>query len=126
LGVGARRAVGKRSSLSARLELDRVDSHSLLSIRAVDYQVRVLRNLAANVFFGVGRYDYGAPAFGWYGGVGLQYTDVLPKWDVGIDWRRYDKLSRNRVLPGDPPLTAERPRMHFDIVGQSLYVSRRF
>ncbi len=126
LGLGARRAVGNRSSLGVRLELDRVDSHSLLSLRALDYQFRLTRSLAANAFFGVGRYDYGAPAFGWYGGLGVQYMDVLPKWDVGVDWRRYDKLSRNRVLTSDPPNNYERPRMHFDINGQSLYISRRF
>jgi hypothetical protein len=125
-GIGARRAFGDRSRLGLRLELDRVDSHNLLSLRAVDYQFRLTRHIAASAFFGVGRYDYRAPAFGWYGGFGIQFTDVRPKWDIGIDWRGYDKLSRNRVAAGDPPLNIERPRMHFDIKGQSLYITRRF
>ncbi len=125
-GVGARRQIGKRSYLGVRLEVDDVDDHSLISVRALDYRYRVFSSLAAGVFIGVGRYDWGAPAYGWYGGLGLQWMDVLPKWDVGFDWRYYDKLSRNRVLPDDPPYDAERPRLHFDIEGQSLYISRRF
>ena len=56
----------------------------------------------------------------------MRIRDVLPKWDIGLDWRRYDKLSRNRVLPGDPPDNGELPRMHFDVRGQTLYFSRRF
>ena len=126
LAVGARREVGRRSSVGVRLELDRVDTRSLLSLRAVDYQFRLTRHIVPGAFFGVGRYDYGAPAYGWYGGVGVRFKDVLPKWDIGLDFRRYDKLTRNRVLATDPPDTGELPRMHFDVKGQSLYFSRRF
>lgn len=127
LGFGARRAVSKRNDLGMRVELDRVNGRNLLSLRAVDYRLRLFPQLAAAAFFGVGRYDYGAPAFGWYGGLGVQVIDIWPKWDVGLDWRRHDKLSRNRVLPDDPRINVyERPRMHFDTEGHALYLSRRF
>ena len=102
VAIGARRELGGRSSVGVRLEMDRVDSHTLLSLRAVDYQFRLTRHIVPGVFFGVGRYDYnGAPAYGWYGGLGIRFRDLLPKWDVGLDWRSYDKLSRNRVLRWD-------------------------
>ena len=118
--------MSNRNSLGVRLELDRVDSRSLLSLRAVDYQFRWLRRFSTSAFLGVGRYDDGAPAFGWYGGVGVKINDVRPKWDVGFDWRRYDKISRNRVLPTDYPPTRDLPRIHYDVKGYSFYLSRRF
>jgi hypothetical protein len=126
LGVGARRLVGSHNSVGVRLELDRVNSHSLLSLRAVDYEYRLSSRFAAGAFFGVGRYEYGAPAHGWYYGLGFRVRDVLPNWDIGMDWRAYDKLSRNRVVPGDPSFNGTLPRMHFDVDGRSLYISRRF
>ncbi|MGE0114763.1 MAG: capsule assembly Wzi family protein [Steroidobacteraceae bacterium] len=126
VGVGARRAVSEHSDLGVRLEFDGVDRRALLSVRALDYRYRFNRSIAASTFFGVGRYQFGAPAFGYYWGGGLQWMNVLPKWDVGLDLRHYDKLSRNRVLPNDPPYTIERPRIHFDIKGYAVYASRRF
>jgi Capsule assembly protein Wzi len=126
VGVGVRRPVSRRSAIGVRLELDGVEGGNLISLRAVDYRYKITSSMAVSAFVGVGRYDDGAPAFGWYGGLGLQYINVLPKWDMGLDWRYYDKMSRNRVLPNDPPYDPERPRLHFDVEGQSLYVSRRF
>lgn len=126
-GVGARHPVSKRGDLGVRLELDEIDGQSLISVRALDYRYRITGNLAASTFFGVGRYQYGgAPALGYYWGAGLQWMDVFPKWDIVVDLRHYDKLSRNRVLPDDFYYADDRPRLHFDVKGQSLYLSRRF
>jgi hypothetical protein len=60
--------------------------------------------------------------------LGVQYTDVLPKWDIGIDARHHEKLGRDKTLPvpPDPPSTPERTRMFFDMDGLTLSVSRRF
>lgn len=126
VGVGARRPVSEHSDLGVRLEFDGIDEKLLISVRALDYRYRFNRKLAASTFFGVGRYQFGAPAFGYYFGAGLQWLNMVPDWDFGVDWRNYDKLSRNRVLPDDPPNTIERPRIHFDVKGYAAYVSRRF
>ncbi|MGC3982709.1 MAG: capsule assembly Wzi family protein [Steroidobacteraceae bacterium] len=127
VGVGARRPVSERSDLGFRLELDKVAGRELLSVRALDYRYRLTKHLAASGFIGAGRYDFGAPAFGWYLGAGTQWMNVIPKWDVGFDWRHYDKLTRNRVLSTDYPYDEKSlVRIHFDISGYALYVSRHF
>lgn len=124
--AGVRRRVSEKSDFGVRLEIDRVDDYSLLSIRAVDYRYRLTRNFAVNVFLGAGRYDIELPAVGYYGGVGLQYVDLLPGWDLGLDYRYHEKLTRDKVLPSDPPPTVQLPRRAIDIKGFSLYVSRRW
>ena len=64
------------------MEIDHdVDGHQLISLRAVDYRFRFNRLLAFNGFFGVGRYDIGLPAYGYYWGFGVQAMNLLPNWD---------------------------------------------
>jgi hypothetical protein len=125
LGIGARRRVSERTDLGVRLEADRADGRQLLSVRAVDYRYRWNRRLALNAFFGVGRYDVDLPAYGYYWGAGVQYLNILPKWDVGLDVRHHDKLGRDKTLPNDPPSTPDRTRMFFDVTGIAIYLSRR-
>ena len=127
-GIGVRRPVSPRSDLGARIEWDRVEGNQLLSFRALDYRYRWGRKLAFTGFFGVGRYDVNnLPAYGYYWGGGFQYRDVMPKWDLGLDLRQYYKLGRDKtLLPNEPPNSADRTRMFFDIDAVGLYVSRRF
>jgi Capsule assembly protein Wzi len=125
-GVGARRPVSQRSALGARLEIDRVAGNSLISVRMLDYRYKLTNKVALSAFFGAGRYEYGIPTYGYYSGVGAQWMNVLPKWDLGMDVRHHEKLSRDRLLPNDPPYTNERPRIHFDVNGVALYLSRHF
>lgn len=41
-------------------------------------------------------------ADGLYIGGGVQWRDVLPTWNVGLDYRYGDKIYRIRVPPSDP------------------------
>jgi hypothetical protein len=59
-------------------------------------------------------------------GAGVQWRNILPQWDLGVDGRYYDKLSRNRIQPGDPVAVIDRPRLHFDVEGVTVYLSRHF
>lgn len=124
--VGARRAVARRHDVGVRLEVDRIEGRSLLSVRAVDYRYRFHRKAAIGAFFGAARYDLGPAAYGYYMGAGLQYLDVLPGWDLGLDFRLHEKLTRDKVLATDPPLTLQLPRRALDITGASLYLSRKW
>ncbi len=126
VGVGARRPVSARNDLGVRLEVDRVADRSLVSLRALDYRFRLNRKLALGAFFGVGRYDLTLMAHGYYFGAGLQYRDIVPGWDVGLDWRRYDKLNRDKGLASDPESNPNLPRRFVDINGFSLYLSKRW
>jgi Capsule assembly protein Wzi len=126
VAIGARRRVSERSDLGVRLEVDRIDAYDLFSVRAVDYRYRLTRKLGISGFFGAGRYDIGLPAYGYYFGGGLQYMDLFRGWDLGLDYRYHEKLTRDKVLPSDPPVTLQLPRRVFDIRGLSLYLSRRW
>ncbi len=126
VGVGARRRLSAHNDIGMRLELDRIDDYSMLSVRAVDYRFRFNRKWALGAFFGASRYDINLPAYGYYWGAGLQFLDLFPRWDIGFDMRHQEKLTRDKVLPSDPPVTTQLPRMVFDANSFSLYLSKRW
>jgi len=125
LTIGARRAASAHQDLGAALEADDVHGLSLLSARIIDYRYRFESPLAFNLFLGAARYAAPTPAYGFYYGAGLQWRDLLPHWDVGIDFRYASKVDRLRTLPSDPQ-TGYRPDAYYDISMGTLYVSRKF
>jgi hypothetical protein len=124
VGLGARRAVSDRSDLGVRMEFDQLDGHTLMSVRAIDYRYRFANPLALGVFVGASRYDLATPAYGLYYGAGLQWRDVLPGWDVGVEGRIFRRIARDHLLPSDPQ--TERPDSFYDVRSASLFVTRRF
>jgi hypothetical protein len=125
-GVGARRAISERNDIGVRLEVDNIDDRSLISIRAVDYRFRMSPKIALGAFLGVGRYDLTLDAHGYYMGGGVQYRDVIPGWDLSLDYRYHDKLNRDKGLAGDPVSNPGLPRRYVDVHGVSLYMSKRW
>ena len=126
IGVGARRAVGRRHDLGVRVEFDEADSKMLLAVRALDYRYRLGDHLAFSGFMGAARYDLATPAFGWYFGAGVQWRDVLPRVDVSLDARYADKVARDKLLPSDPDPAVGRPDVFYDIRSAAVYVSYRW
>jgi hypothetical protein len=124
-GLGARRSVSEHSDLGARIEWDRLAGHDLISARMLDYRYRFGNHFAWSSFFGVGRYNYGAAAYGWYMGMGPQITNILSKWDLCIEGRYFKKMVRDKVLKSDPVTNSSRPYV-FDAGGITVYMSRRF
>lgn len=122
--IGARRAVSARSDFGARIELDDVDGHSLIALRAVDYRYRFAGPIALSGFLGAARYDLATPAHGLYAGVGAQWRDALPGWDLALDARFASKVARDDLVAGD--LFGQRPDSFYDIFMATLYVARRF
>ena len=125
MGIGARRAVSDRSDLGVRLELDRIDDELLLAVRAVDYRYRFKNPLALGVFLGAARYDLSTPAYGYYMGAGMQWRDMLPGFDLGLDVRYMDKIARDKLLPDDPSRDP-RPDEFYDVTGATLSISYKF
>jgi len=125
LTVGARRAASEHQDLGAALEADDVHGVSLISARIVDYRYRFNNPLALNLFLGVARYAAPTAAYGFSYGAGLQWRDVLPHWDVGVDFRYASKINRIRTLPSDPQ-GGYRNDAYYDITLGTLYVSRKF
>ena len=123
LGIGASRRVGERGELSVRLELDDLGSDLLLAVRALDYRRHISERLAFNVFVGAARLDLATSAFGYYFGTGIQFKELVPSWDLSVDLRFGDEVARDNVLPSDPQGRDDNFR---DIVGISVYLSRRF
>ena len=124
LGLGARRAVSDHTDLGARVEYDDLDGTNLLGVRIIDYRYRFKNPLAIVAFLGAARYDLATPAYGFYYGLGLQWRDVLPHVDVGVEARYYDSVARDHVLPSDPHTT--RPDSFYDISGAVLSLTYHF
>jgi hypothetical protein len=124
LGFGARRAVSENNDLGVRIELDQVDGHDLLGVRVLDYRHRYTNHFALSVFAGVARYDVATPAYSLYAGMGAQWRNILPKWDLGVDFRYAQNVARDRVLPTD--IQGGRPDTFYKIESGTLYLTRRF
>ena len=122
--VGARRAVSEHNDLGTRLEWDDIDGHSLIGVRLLDYRYRFWGPLAADAFFGAARYALGTPAYGYYYGIGLEWRNVLPHLDVGVDFRYDDSIARDHLLPNDPHIN--RPDSFYDIWGGIAKISYHF
>jgi hypothetical protein len=123
--IGARRAVSARSDLGVRAEFDDIDGDLLFSVRALDYRYRFNNPLAVSVFLGASRLDLATPAYGYYYGAGVQWRNLLPHTDVGIDLRYGDKIARDKLLPSDPP-SEKRPDSFYDLTGATLSISYRW
>jgi hypothetical protein len=126
IGFGARRAVSETNDLGVRVEDDQVDGHNLFGVRALDYRHRFGNSFALGLFAGVARYDLSTPAYSLYGGVGAQWRNVLPKWDIGADFRYAQNVARTHVLASDAPIAGVRPDSFYKIETGLLYISRHF
>ena len=122
--IGARRAVSDNNDLGVRIEDDQVDGHNLLGVRPVDYRYRFGDTFALGLFAGVNRYNVATPAYSLYAGIGGQWRNVLPKWDVGLDLRYAQNIARNHVLPTDQQ--GVRPDTFYKVESVVGYISRRF
>jgi hypothetical protein len=123
-GLGARRAVSESNDLGVRAEIDQVDGHLLIGLRPLDYRHRFDGPFAINVFGGVARYNVETPATSLYAGVGGQWRDVVPSWDLNLDFRYAQNLARDHVLASD--VQGVRPETFYKIESATLYVSRHF
>jgi hypothetical protein len=122
--VGARRSVSDHSDLGARVEFDDLGGHSLAGVRLIDYRYRFDNPLAVVGFLGAARYDLATPAYGFYCGAGLQWRDLLPHLDAGVEWRYYDSIARDHLLPTDPH--TNRPDSFYDISGEVFALTYHF
>ena len=124
VAAGVRRTVSDNNDWGARVELDRVDGHLLIGVRPIDYRHRFGEHVALSLFAGIDRYDLATPAYGIYGGIGPEWRNILPKWDLGVDFRYSQNIARNHVLPTD--IHGIRPDSFYKIQSVIGYVTRRF
>jgi Capsule assembly protein Wzi len=124
VGLGARRAVSTHDDLGVRAEFDQVDGHLLIGLRPLDYRHRFDGPLALNLFAGIARYNVETPATSVYGGIGGQWRNIFPAWDLNLDFRYAQNLARDHVLASD--VQGVRPETFYKIETLTLYVSRRF
>ena len=122
--LGARRSVSDHSDLGARVDLDDLGGKSLAGVRLIDYRYRFQGPLALGAFLGAARYALATPAYGFYYGVGLQWRDILPHVDAGVEARYYDSVARDHLLASDPQTT--RPDSFYDISGAVLSLTYHF
>ena len=122
--LGARRSVSDHSDLGARLDLDDLGGKSLAGVRLIDYRYRFQGPLALGAFLGAARYALATPAYGFYYGVGVQWRDILPHMDAGVEARYYDSVARDRLLASDPHTT--RADSFYDISGAVASLTYHF
>ena len=122
--VGARRAVSDTNDLGARVELDQIDDHLLIGLRALDYRHRFDSPVTFSLFGGVARYNLATPATSIYAGMGGGWRNILPKWDLDLDLRYAQNVARDHVLATDPQ--GLRPDSFYKIESATLYLSRHF
>lgn len=124
VGVGVRRAVTSRSDLGVRVEMDDLDGMTALGVRAIDYRYRLNRRFSVGAYAGAMRLDAPTAAYGYYGGINAQLSDVFPRFDLTLDVRASDKIARDAVLPSDPASTWG--DVIYQVYGASAYLSYRF
>jgi hypothetical protein len=124
IGLGVRRTLSGGNDIGVRLELDDVDSNTLLAVRAFDYRFNRSERFAIAAFLGAARLGLATPAYGYYFGGGVQFKDVLSGWDLAVDLRRGDKIARDNLLPSDPQ--GGSPDNFYDLTGLGVYFSKRF
>jgi hypothetical protein len=124
VAIGVRGAVSQNSDLGTRIELDNVDGSALIGVRAIDYRYRIGEKLGLTVFAGAARYDAPTAAYGYYGGVGAQWRNVVSGLDLNLDLRATDKIARDAVLPSDPESVWG--DVIYQIYSANLYLSYRF
>jgi hypothetical protein len=56
--------------------------------------------------------------------LGAQWVDIVPKWDLGIDFRYAQNVARNHVLATD--IQGVRPDSFYKIESVVLFLSRKF
>jgi hypothetical protein len=124
--VGARRFVSDHNDLGARVEFDNIQGHSLIGVRAIDYRYRFDWPVTLGFFLGAARYNLGTPAYGIYYGAGVQWRNVLPGWDLGVDVRYADSVARDNLLPTDPKDVGARNDTFYNILSGTVSISRHF
>jgi hypothetical protein len=122
--IGARRFVSDHSDLGARIDFDEFDGASLIGVRLLDYRYRFNGPIALTASLGAARYALATPAYGFYYAAGIQWRNILPHVDLGLEGRYYDSIARDHVLPSDPQTT--RPDSFYDIYGAVLEVTAHF
>jgi hypothetical protein len=124
VAIGVRGAVSRRSDIGTRIELDEIDGRTMIGVRAIDYRYRIGEQLALTAFAGAARYDAETAAYGYYGGIGAQWRDVVSGFDLSLDLRATDKIARDALLPTDPATVWG--DMIYQIYSANLYLSYRF
>jgi hypothetical protein len=122
--IGVRGSVSERSDFGTRVELDEIDGSTLIGVRAIDYRYRVGERLALSLFAGAARYGVATAAYGYYGGVGAQWRDVVCGVDLNLDVRASDAIARDALLPSDPASVWGDVVYH--LYSTNLYLSYRF
>ena len=125
--IGARRRVSAHQDLGVALEGSDASGRAVLSARIIDYRYRFNGPIALTAFAGASRYSLATPAYSMYFGAGPQWRNILPGWDVGLDYRALINAQRERDLASDPePLQTAKPDSFHSIFSWTLYISRKF
>jgi hypothetical protein len=120
-----RRPAGPRADIGVAIEAERVDSRTLIGVRALDYRRSIAVGVRAGGFVGTARYDLATPAYGIYLGVGVERESRDKRWAVRLESKYAIKVARDRVLPAEVGRFT-REDAFYDIASTTLSIGRRY
>jgi opacity protein-like surface antigen len=103
VGIAIQKKVSLLSSIGSRIDIQKFNDHTLLSVRAIDYQLTLSESFKANIYLGAARYQFRTPAYGYTGGIGLLYhPSSWRNWGLQLEARYFDALARDKLTDEDP------------------------
>lgn len=127
LGVRTRYGYSKRHHFGFGVDFGKINSDSILGLRALDYQYDIREKIRLGAFFGAAKLKSGASQNGFYLGAGLTFYEVWNKVNLGVELRHGNGLARDRLpseqRPDGPRL---KPDVFIDFVSLAFFLGWNF
>ncbi|PQJ52404.1 hypothetical protein BTO11_01215 [Psychrosphaera saromensis] len=127
IGIAAYKYVSPNNKLGSRIDIQEINQHTLISVRAIDYQFAISESFMTNVYLGAARYQFRTPAYGYALGFGLLYhPQNWGNWGVQLEGRYFDALARDKLTDADPQGGDFGPDSFHDIQSLSIGLNYYF
>lgn len=127
LGIAVHKPISLNTSFGSRIDIQEVNQHLLISVRAIDYQYAISEQFITNIFLGAARYQYRTPAYGYSTGLGLLYKPrSWGAWGLQLEARYFDTLARDKLTEDDPQDKTWGPDSFLDVQSVSFGVNYYF
>jgi opacity protein-like surface antigen len=125
--IAVHKTVSSLSSIGSRIDIQTFNDHTLLSVRAIDYQLALSESFKANIYLGAARYQFRTPAYGYSAGLGLLYhPSSWGNWGLQLEARYFDALARDKLTEEDSSSLNSTPDSFYSFQSLSFGVNYYF